>query len=48
MEDVENAAIGTKDCHKSLLQALQSIFTTNDSDPSAALKTIQAAGEYDR
>ncbi|CAH0589212.1 unnamed protein product [Chrysodeixis includens] len=48
IEDVENAAIGTKDCHKSLLQALQSIFTTNDRDPGAALKTIQAAGEYDR
>ncbi|CAB3253052.1 unnamed protein product [Arctia plantaginis] len=48
MADVENAAIGTKDCHKSLMQALQAVFTVNDKDPGALLKTINAAGEYDR
>ncbi|XP_075980547.1 chromosome transmission fidelity protein 18 homolog [Anticarsia gemmatalis] len=48
MADVENAAIGTKDCNKSMMQALQAVFTTNDKDPNAILKTIQAAGEYDR
>ncbi|KAF9788822.1 hypothetical protein SFRURICE_018398 [Spodoptera frugiperda] len=48
MDDVENVAIGTKDCHKNMMQALQSIFTTNDRDPDAILKTIQSAGEYDR
>ncbi|KAH9634301.1 hypothetical protein HF086_011561 [Spodoptera exigua] len=48
MQDVENVAIGTKDCNKNMMQALQSIFTTNDKEPDAILKTIQAAGEYDR
>ncbi|KAJ0174799.1 hypothetical protein K1T71_009907 [Dendrolimus kikuchii] len=48
MEDVENVAIGTKDCNKTLMQALQSIFTINDKDPEYAMKTVQAAGEYDR
>lgn len=48
MADVENAAIGTKDCHKSLMQALQAVFTVNDKDPGALLKTINAAGEYER
>ncbi|KAJ8714897.1 hypothetical protein PYW08_004878 [Mythimna loreyi] len=48
MEDVENTAIGTKDCNKSIMQALQTIFTTNDKEPEAVLKTIQAAGEYDK
>ncbi|KAI8439205.1 hypothetical protein MSG28_013051 [Choristoneura fumiferana] len=45
--DVEKASIGTKDCHKSLMQGLQAIFTINDQDTDI-LKTIQAAGEYDR
>ncbi|XP_063895250.1 chromosome transmission fidelity protein 18 homolog [Helicoverpa armigera] len=48
MSDVENIAIGTKDCNKSMLQALQSIFTTNDTQPGAVLTAVQAAGEYDR
>ncbi|XP_052751169.1 chromosome transmission fidelity protein 18 homolog [Galleria mellonella] len=48
MEDVENAAIGTKDCHKTLMQALQAVFTVNDQNPDEIMKTIQAAGEYDR
>ncbi|XP_047032115.1 chromosome transmission fidelity protein 18 homolog [Helicoverpa zea] len=48
MEDVENIAIGTKDCNKSMMQALQSIFTTNDTQPDAVLRAVQAAGEYDR
>ncbi|XP_047992198.1 chromosome transmission fidelity protein 18 homolog [Leguminivora glycinivorella] len=45
--DVEKASIGTKDCHKSLMQGLQAIFTVNDKDTDI-LKTVQAAGEYDR
>ncbi|XP_061718864.1 chromosome transmission fidelity protein 18 homolog isoform X2 [Cydia pomonella] len=45
--DVEKASIGTKDCHKSLMQGLQAIFTINDKDTDV-LKTVQAAGEYDR
>ncbi|KAM3959683.1 chromosome transmission fidelity protein 18 homolog [Aphomia sociella] len=48
MKDVENASIGTKDCHKTLMQALQAVFTVNDRNPGEILKTIQAAGEYDR
>ncbi|CAH2092695.1 unnamed protein product [Euphydryas editha] len=48
VEDVENAAIGTKDSTTSMMQALQAIFTINDSEPTSILKTIQAAGEYDR
>lgn len=48
MDDVENAAIGTKDCNKSMMQALQAVFTVNDKQPDAIMKTIQAAGEYDR
>ncbi|XP_034834660.1 chromosome transmission fidelity protein 18 homolog [Maniola hyperantus] len=48
IEDVENASIGTRDNAKSMMQALQAIFTLNDNDPSAILRTIQAAGEYDR
>ncbi|PZC71909.1 hypothetical protein B5X24_HaOG212263 [Helicoverpa armigera] len=47
MSDVENIAIGSKDCNKSMLQALQSIFTTNDTQPDAVLRAVQAAGEYD-
>ncbi|XP_060804932.1 chromosome transmission fidelity protein 18 homolog [Amyelois transitella] len=48
MEDVMTASIGTKDCSKTMMQALQAIFTVNDQDPSVIMKTIQAAGEYDR
>ncbi|XP_039756724.1 chromosome transmission fidelity protein 18 homolog [Pararge aegeria] len=48
IEDVENASIGTKDNAKSIMQALQALFTVTDTDPNAILKTIQAAGEYDR
>ncbi|XP_045774328.1 chromosome transmission fidelity protein 18 homolog isoform X3 [Maniola jurtina] len=48
IEDVENASIGIRDNAKSMMQALQAIFTLNDDDPSAILRTIQAAGEYDR
>ncbi|XP_023936259.2 chromosome transmission fidelity protein 18 homolog [Bicyclus anynana] len=45
---MENTSIGIKDNAKSMMQALQAIFTVNDADPNAILKTIQAAGEYDR
>ncbi|KAG6447685.1 hypothetical protein O3G_MSEX005083 [Manduca sexta] len=48
VEDVENLAIGTKDCNKTLMQALQAIFTINDKEPDSVLKTVQAAGEYDK
>ncbi|KAL0821545.1 hypothetical protein ABMA28_004999 [Loxostege sticticalis] len=48
MEDVENTSVGTKDCSKSMMQALTAIFTTNDKDENAIMKTVQAAGEYDR
>ncbi|XP_064073620.1 chromosome transmission fidelity protein 18 homolog [Vanessa tameamea] len=48
IEDVENAAIGTRDNTTSMMQALQAIFTINDNNPNSILKTIQAAGEYDR
>ncbi|XP_028040817.1 chromosome transmission fidelity protein 18 homolog [Bombyx mandarina] len=48
VEDVENAAIGTKDCNKTLMQALQAVFTIDDKEPEAILKIVQAAGEYDR
>ncbi|XP_028179498.1 chromosome transmission fidelity protein 18 homolog [Ostrinia furnacalis] len=48
MEDVENTSVGYKDCSKSMMQALSAVFTTNDKDPNAIAKTVQAAGEYDR
>ncbi|XP_063829203.1 chromosome transmission fidelity protein 18 homolog [Ostrinia nubilalis] len=48
MEDVENTSVGSKDCSKSMMQALTAVFTTNDKDPNAIAKTVQAAGEYDR
>ncbi|XP_038222698.1 chromosome transmission fidelity protein 18 homolog [Zerene cesonia] len=48
IEDIENTSVGMKDCSKSMMQALQAIFTINDKEPNAALKVIQAAGEYDR
>lgn len=48
MSDVENAAIGTKDCNKTLMQALQAIFTVNDKQPDSVIKFVQSAGEYDR
>ncbi|XP_053610811.1 chromosome transmission fidelity protein 18 homolog [Plodia interpunctella] len=48
IEDVMNASIGTKDCNKSIIQALQAIFTVNDKDASVITKTVQAAGDYDR
>ncbi|KAL4710880.1 hypothetical protein ACJJTC_002510 [Scirpophaga incertulas] len=47
VEDVENATMGTKDCNKTLMQALQAIFTANQT-PGSVLKTVNAAGEYDR
>ncbi|XP_072944740.1 chromosome transmission fidelity protein 18 homolog isoform X2 [Epargyreus clarus] len=47
VEDVENAAIGTKDCTKSFMQALQAVFTLNDQK-NDILRTVYAAGEYDR
>ncbi|XP_045500829.1 chromosome transmission fidelity protein 18 homolog [Colias croceus] len=48
IEDIENTSVGMKDCNKTMMQALQAIFTINDKDPNAVLKVIQAAGEYDR
>ncbi|CAH2043297.1 unnamed protein product, partial [Iphiclides podalirius] len=48
VKDVENVAIGTKDTNKSLMQALQAIFTLEDGPSVDIIKTIQAAGEYDR
>lgn len=50
MEDVTNTNVGEKDCHKSVIQALQAVFTINDKpDPMRhVLNTINAAGEYDR
>lgn len=48
MADVQNAAIGTKDCNKTMMQALQAVFSINDKEPQAIGKTIQAAGDYDR
>ncbi|XP_045451632.1 chromosome transmission fidelity protein 18 homolog [Melitaea cinxia] len=48
IEDVENAAIGTKDNTTSVMQALQAIFSVDDNETNSILKTIQAAGEYDR
>lgn len=48
MEDVENAAVGTKDCQRSVMQALQAVFTVNDKDPDGIVKTVHAAGEYER
>ncbi|XP_049876010.1 chromosome transmission fidelity protein 18 homolog [Pectinophora gossypiella] len=47
MEDVENAAIGTKDCSRTMMQALQAIFTIDNKNPDV-MKIVQAAGEYDR
>ncbi|KAJ2945466.1 hypothetical protein O0L34_g278 [Tuta absoluta] len=48
MEDVENAAIGTKDCTRSMMQGLQAVFTVDDKNPDSIIKTVQAAGEYER
>ncbi|CAH0720464.1 unnamed protein product, partial [Brenthis ino] len=48
VEEIEKISIGTKDHTKSVMQALQAIFTINDTDPNAIMKTVQAAGEYDR
>ncbi|CAK1555925.1 unnamed protein product [Leptosia nina] len=48
IEDIENSSLGMKDCNKTMMQALQSIFTVDDNDANACLKTVQAAGEYDR
>ncbi|XP_045523304.1 chromosome transmission fidelity protein 18 homolog isoform X1 [Pieris brassicae] len=48
IDDIENTSFGMKDCNKTMIQALQAIFAINDKDPNAALKIIQAAGEYDR
>ncbi|CAG9788572.1 unnamed protein product [Diatraea saccharalis] len=45
MEDVEKLSIGNKDCSKSLMQALIAVFTAGEGD---IMKTVQAAGEYDR
>ncbi|VVC97898.1 unnamed protein product, partial [Leptidea sinapis] len=47
IQDVESAAVGMKDCHKTMMQALQAIFTHCDGEDTT-LRTIQAAGEYDR
>ncbi|XP_013140971.1 PREDICTED: chromosome transmission fidelity protein 18 homolog [Papilio polytes] len=47
IEDIENVAIGTKDTSKSIMQALQAVFTLHDK-PDSLLKIIQGAGEYDR
>ncbi|CAG9130670.1 unnamed protein product [Plutella xylostella] len=49
-EDIMKVNIGEKDCNKSLIQALQTIFVANDQ-PDAEKKchqTISANGEYDR
>ncbi|CAG5033498.1 unnamed protein product [Parnassius apollo] len=48
IQDIENVAIGTKDTSKSMMQALQAIFTLEDGKSNDILRTIQAAGEYDR
>ncbi|CAK1586743.1 unnamed protein product [Parnassius mnemosyne] len=48
IQDIENVAIGTKDTSKSMMQALQAVFTLEDGKSNDILRTIQAAGEYDR
>ncbi|XP_013180175.1 PREDICTED: chromosome transmission fidelity protein 18 homolog [Papilio xuthus] len=48
ISDIENVAIGTKDTSKSIMQALQAVFTLDDTKPEAFHRIIQAAGEYDR
>ncbi|KPJ12806.1 Chromosome transmission fidelity protein 18-like [Papilio machaon] len=48
IKDIENVAIGTKDTSKSIMQALQAVFTLDDSNTEAFHRIIQAAGEYDR
>ncbi|XP_041982035.1 chromosome transmission fidelity protein 18 homolog [Aricia agestis] len=48
VEDVEKTAIGAKDHTRSMMEALQAIFTIHDTESEAILRTIQAAGEYDR
>ncbi|KPJ02315.1 Chromosome transmission fidelity protein 18-like [Papilio xuthus] len=48
ISDIENVAIGTKDTSKSIMQALQAVFTLDNTKPEAFHRIIQAAGEYDR